>query len=373
MPTDQISDLVPTTELEAINAMLEDAGESSVENLTAPLQANVERALSIIRRLSRGVQSRGWHFNTVRNTVLTRDDNDGYSIAAPDNALRIRKTVSDEQRTFDFSHRQNGLWNNLTNSDSFDGDEYVNGVRVDITYALDFTDLPEVARQLIVIMSARRYQEKTLGNADLSEFSSKDEALALQNLIDAEGLLEDTNSLTSFKDEAKATEIFNTVSKQVQSEGWKFNTRKEFTIAVDSEGKLVLPGVTLRVSKSLTKANSPLDLNVSNRGSYLYDAKNNTYDFDDTNLPNGEIYVDLVEYLDREELPQSAIRYIEIKAARQLQPQKQNGAPKQGYTERDEFLARQALVDDQGLVDDDNLLDSMDTYRIVYNRTSFTS
>lgn len=369
MSDQTISNIVPTTELEAINAMLAINGESPRENLTDPVPAHVEVALNIIRRISRGIQSKGWHFNTVFNTTLTRDSGAGFSIATPSNALRVRKTVNDDQRDFDFSHRGGFLWDNLTNSDSFDGDDYVNGVQVDITYALDFTELPEPARQLIVIMAGRKYQEQTLGNADLSGFSSEDQAFALANLIESEGLIDETNILLNFKDQRRAKSVFDSVSKQVQGEGWHFNTRKDVGIEPDGDGHIVLPDGTLRVSKSATRA-SQWELNVAHRGQYMYDVVNNTYVFDAADLENGTLYLDIIEFLDRSELPDVALRYIEIKASRQLQPQNRTGNPEQGFTERDEFLARQALIDDQGLIEDDNLLDSPTVSRTLYGRTS---
>jgi hypothetical protein len=364
---DRIADLVPTTELEAVNAMLAISGENPVENLEDPLPANVEFALNLIRRVARGVLSRGWHFNTVREVVLVPDVNEGFTVAIPEDALRVRKSPLASQRSWDVSWRGGFLWNNLINSDSFDGDDYAGGIRVDISYAINFTDMPEAARQYIMVMAGRRYQEQGLGNAEISGYGQKDEDLALQNLIDAEGLIEDTNSILNFADQRKAQAVFDTVSRLVQAEGWHFNTRKEWSIAPDGDGHIVLPEETLRVQLSRTKS-QPSTLNVAHRGSYLYDVTNNTYEFVAANLQNGVVYLDLVEFLEREELPEVALRYIEIKTARQLQEQKPTGPSQTGFTERDEFLARQRLVDDQGLVEDNNLLDSMSVYRTVFGR-----
>lgn len=60
----EITNLGMTTELEAINYMLACIGEAPVDSLDAPLGADVQMALNILRNTTREVQAQGWRFNT---------------------------------------------------------------------------------------------------------------------------------------------------------------------------------------------------------------------------------------------------------------------------------------------------------------------
>jgi hypothetical protein len=60
----QIYDLVATTELEAVNAMLASIGEAPLDTLDGATQSDVQTAINILRDTTREVQSEGWRFNT---------------------------------------------------------------------------------------------------------------------------------------------------------------------------------------------------------------------------------------------------------------------------------------------------------------------
>lgn len=367
-----IGTIVPSSELEAINAMLSTNGTSPLQigyDLSAPDRADVETAINLICSTSRGVQSKGWQFNTVRGSNLPVDDILG-TIAVPSNALKVRKTVNDAQRTWDISHRGGFLWNNTEDSDIFDDDFFTDGVDCDITYGLDFTDLPEPARQYIFIAASRRYQEQTLGNADLSSFSKSDEAQALAALIDAEGLIELTTATASLKDQNKANEVWNAVSKKAQQIGWNFNSVKNVPITPDVDGFINLPDGTLRATKSERTDQRTMDL--AHRGLKMFNKITNTNVFTTPDITgaNGVVYVDLVAYLDRTALPQIFVDYVDIKASRQLQPQRNNTAQPQGFTEKDEYFALRDLQDSEGLVEDNSLFVNMSVYRSLFGRTS---
>jgi hypothetical protein len=60
----QITELVATTELEAVNAMLASIGEAPIASLDSATAADVQTAISLLRNTTREVQARGWRFNT---------------------------------------------------------------------------------------------------------------------------------------------------------------------------------------------------------------------------------------------------------------------------------------------------------------------
>src|ERR1051325_2264787 len=357
-----IDNIIPSTELEAVNAMLACNGKSPVDDLSVS-RADVEMALNMIRSTSRGIQSVGLHCNTVRAVTLTRDGSN--RIVVPTNALAMRKTVTDAQRTIDISHRHGYLWNNTTNTNVFSA-----SVVMDIVYALDFLALPEVVRQYIFIAAGCRYQEQVMGNADISGFNKVDESEARANVLAQEGLIEDINQLKSLKDQLRANQVWDDVSKEVQSIGWRFNFRKQVAIVPDGSSIVTLPTNTLRAFKS--NIVSQAGLNASHRGSIMYDVQNDVGTWDATKLPDGVLKVDIVTLLAQTDLPTIARRYIDIKAARQLQPKapptQKQVAP--GYSERDEYLALQALIVAEGLIQDDSLLNDSIVSNVLYGRMS---
>ena len=59
----------PTTELEAVNIMLSTIGEAPVNNLDSGL-VDAETAETILKNVSRDVQSHGWNFNSEPDYTL---------------------------------------------------------------------------------------------------------------------------------------------------------------------------------------------------------------------------------------------------------------------------------------------------------------
>ncbi|MCQ1856388.1 hypothetical protein, partial [Neorhizobium galegae] len=68
-------------------------------------------------------------------------------------------------------------------------------VKVEIVFLLPFEELPEAARTYITIKAGRRFQEGQIGSELLSNFSLRDEQMALFALEDAEGETADLNIL----------------------------------------------------------------------------------------------------------------------------------------------------------------------------------
>jgi hypothetical protein len=362
-----INSLTPTTELEAVNAMLAINGVSPIEqeDLDAdPIErADVEMAVNLIRLVAKDVQSKGWHFNTDRLVTLTPTAG---NIAVPSDALRVKKSRTEEQRDMDIAHRHGNLWDRVNNTATFS-----DPVQVDIVRALDFEDMPETARRYVFIVAGRRFQEQTIGNTELSGFGQKDEDTAYANLIDAEGLLEDTDYLENFPDQQMVNKVLRDVSRKVQSEGWKFNIRRNVEIEPNDDDELVLPENTLVAKKAATAAMART-VDMAHRGGLMYNVSEDTTTFDPEALPEGKAYLDLFVYLELDELPATALDYIKIKAGRQIQAQRNpTQPPAHGYTDQDEAEARRNLVNAEGLPEEFNIFRNMDVARAVFRPNAF--
>jgi len=108
-----------------------------------------------------------------------------------------------------------------------------------------------------------------------------------------------------------AETTINSVSRKLQTEGWSFNTDYEVTLMRDSTTNQISVGTN--VSRVYVDPYDYPDVDVIQRGSRLYDRKNNTYEF------KQDLAADVTVILDWEDLPEHARVYIMTKTGRELQ------------------------------------------------------
>tara|TARA_Y100000114_G_scaffold88159_1_gene81598 strand:+ start:575 stop:1189 length:615 start_codon:yes stop_codon:yes gene_type:complete len=167
-----------TTKLEAINTMLTAIGESPVNTITSSTTTDVSIAIQILDNVSREVQSVGWHFNTDTNYLLAK--NSSNQIVLPSNCLRVDNSNKDAD--LDLVERGRKLWDRENHTYTITKD-----IRVNITWFLEFTELPETARRYITIRAARIFQDRMLASETLHAFHQVDELSALSALKEHEG------------------------------------------------------------------------------------------------------------------------------------------------------------------------------------------
>jgi len=101
--------------------------------------------------------------------------------------------------------------------------------------------------------------------------------------------------------------ILTEVNKDVQNEGWHFNTEYHVKTTPDGNGNISLPVNTLRYDQHSDYVNQTQDLVV--RDGKLYDL------VDHTNVFTGDLYLDLVTLYAFGDLPNVFQRYITYRAA----------------------------------------------------------
>jgi len=101
--------------------------------------------------------------------------------------------------------------------------------------------------------------------------------------------------------------ILNEVNKDVQNEGWHFNTENHVKTGPDADGYITLPANTLRYDLTDDSHNKTMDLVV--RDGKLYDL------VDHTNVFTGDIYLDVVTLYEFTDLPNAFQRYITYRAS----------------------------------------------------------
>lgn len=187
-------DLIPTTELMAVNAMLRAIGESPLNSLEDSGVVDAVLAQQTLEYVSRNVQERGWHWNTLEGLSLPLTYPSG-EIPLPLNTLKVDTVGPDE--CLPSIQRGYRLFNKKTNSFI-----YTKPVTVDLVEFLPFDQLPQAARTYITFQAVRKFQQDRVGSETLSKFQETDEKIAWQQLLSAES-------------EALDATIFDSVDMQI--------------------------------------------------------------------------------------------------------------------------------------------------------------
>lgn len=152
-----------TTEIEAINEMLNAIGEGAVSSIDTG-NSDVVQASELLRRHSRRLQSNGWWFNTNYSLRLSPDTN-GY-INLPSNCLKVDAT--DDDRYEPIVMRGERLFNLKTNSYVFD-----KALSVDMVVGLEWEELPQIVRDYIVASAGLEFVDTEIGSEVRHAFTEK--------------------------------------------------------------------------------------------------------------------------------------------------------------------------------------------------------
>ena len=157
------------------------------------------------------------------------------------------------------------------------------------------------------------------------------------------------NSLTGTVpvDVRMAQSTLTEVNKQVQSEGWSFNTELDVTLTRDANNNVVLGTDVLRVD---AQTHDHPSIDPIQRGLKLYDRKNNTFIFDE------DLKCTVVYFRSFDELPEQARSYMTIKAARIFVDRLVSDQSLRTYTQEDEIRARSVLMETDLSNADHNML-----------------
>lgn len=149
-------------------------------------------------------------------------------------------------------------------------------------------------------------------------------------------------------DIAVARNTLMEVSKAVQLEGWQWNTEDKFPLKPDV--------LTHKIKVDPTIARvwfpHPYDQELVVRGSHVYDRKNHTFLFD----TNFKVDVSILQILSFDELPETARRYVAIRASRVFQERVVGSSTLTSFTSQDEIRARANLLDEEHRMNRPNIL-----------------
>lgn len=137
---------------------------------------------------------------------------------------------------------------------------------------------------------------------------------------------------------ATALSILDSVNREIQGEGWHFNTEVNYPFTPDANGEIVIPSNVLQLSDNKT-SNSQQYQTVLRNGK-LYDKVFHTYTF-----PGSDpVLCDVVWLFDFEDLPQVFQDYITQRATRVFAGSVVGSKEMVQYNQMDESLLRANCV-----------------------------
>jgi hypothetical protein len=152
-----------------------------------------------------------------------------------------------------------------------------------------------------------------------------------------------------------ARQMLYDVSREVQTEGWYFNTEVKYPLPRSSDKTISLPANLL----GLDLTDDFVLIDATPRGSRMYDRKNHSYVFD------RDLEADITLFLTWDELPQAAKQYITIVAARRFQKRLLPDDYTSKFTQDEETKARAQLDDYDANTRDYSLADNYNVFFIL--------
>ena len=169
--------LTLTTELEAINKVLQMTGEAPVNSLVGQVGI-AKQAQDSLNAAMREVQSEGWTFNTDYEKTLPRNTSNEIEVSGTTTRVYVDPYLYPE---YDVIIRNGKLYDRKTHSCTFTKD-----LKVDITTNLDWLELPEYARRYIMVRAGRQLQEAVVGSEDYAKINLTAELEARSHFLEEE-------------------------------------------------------------------------------------------------------------------------------------------------------------------------------------------
>lgn len=172
------------------------------------------------------------------------------------------------------------------------------------------------------------------------------------------------NSLTGSLpvDGTIAKNVLSEVAREVQSQGWHFNTHTNVKLIRNTDNKIPVANNVVRVEINPAKY-SKLNYNIVQRDNFLYNLAKNVDTFD-TNFDE----VTVVYLLPFNEIPEQAKRYITIRSSRIFHDRTLGANTIHKFSQEDELKALSILKQAESLTGDWSIFDTPEqAYTVIRN------
>lgn len=159
-------------------------------------------------------------------------------------------------------------------------------------------------------------------------------------------------TINEITDSALARKTLNEVSRDVQAEGWSWNTDQNVELAKTNANEFVLPS---NVLSCLFSPNRYPDRQYVIRGLKVYNRAKRTFAFG-AEITSPLVVDHVISQLTWDQVPHTAQQYIVIRAARIYSDRYLNSNAIYTYTAQDEEYARAMLIRDEERHLDNNML-----------------
>ena len=162
------------------------------------------------------------------------------------------------------------------------------------------------------------------------------------------------NTLTVQSPEvAIAQKTLRQICREVQAEGWSYNTENEYPINTDTNNQVIVPNNVLQMDLNIFQHGKDYNvvLRSDNGVKKVYDKKGHTFTFENQD----KLYFDMVWMIDFEDLPQAFKDYITARACRIASNRMVNNPQASRLLEADEASLRALALEYECKQEDHNI------------------
>ena len=167
------------TELSAVNQVLGAIGQAPITELDYA-NPEISYIYQLLQECNRDVQSEGWSFNTEKHVTTSPDANDQFVMA--DNILQVDLSGDFANRNLNVIVRDGKLYDKVQHTNEFTKAKGLlnndGTIDLDYVYLLDFTDLPQPFKRLVIYRAATRAAAQLVSNPTLVQMLQVNEVRA---------------------------------------------------------------------------------------------------------------------------------------------------------------------------------------------------
>jgi hypothetical protein len=169
---------VLTTKLQAVNLILEACGLRPVGTLDSS-GVDADTAMKRLGEANIEIQEEGWSWN--QDDEYPIDPGADGTVTLPANTLKIRQIYSSDTYQKRLVQRGSQIYDRKNHTFKIAAT-----VKVDITFLLDFEQIPQAARWYIALVGARRMASSRNISGTIYQFTKADEDMARLRMEQAE-------------------------------------------------------------------------------------------------------------------------------------------------------------------------------------------